>query len=219
MRHITKARIAITAAAALTALVAVGTPASAAATSPGTASVGSATYARLGIPVTVAPVAQCAVTGPTTATSGTVSASGVRFGGGNSSCTTRVVDADAGLTETKSEATGTNFELSALVLLGGPRLKIGTWKVSCVGDNDGSTAGWSFGGLTGLTALPNPLPTNYVRELKGALNETLATVTFKEVTTPSDGSITLNVAHIRFLPPSGYTGDVIVGSTACSPTP
>ncbi|SER04954.1 hypothetical protein [Actinokineospora terrae] len=218
MGHITKARIAFTAAAAFTALIATGTPALAVA-APGTAHIGSANLVRLGIPTTLQPIAQCSVTGPSTGSSGVVSAAGVKFGGGTSTCTTRVVDADEGLTETKSEATGSNFELSALVLLGGPRLKIGTWKVSCVGDNEGSTAGWSFGGLTGLAALPNPLPTNYVRELKGGLNETLATITFKEVTTPPDGSITLNVAHIRFLPPSGISGDVLVGATTCSPTP
>ncbi|WP_245614388.1 hypothetical protein [Actinokineospora inagensis] len=207
--------VAVVAAAA----VAVAAPAAAVGNAPGAAHVGSVSYVKGTTTVVAAPVAPCSISGPTSGNSGTVTVNGVRFGSGTSTCTTTVTDPDSGTTSTKSEAVGKDFELSALVLLGGPRVKIANWRVTCTADEDGSTAGWSFGGLTGLATLPNPLPNNYVRELKNLLNVTIATITFNETTIPNDGSIGLTLAHIRLLPVSGMTGDVLVGNASCSPTP
>ncbi|PPK60907.1 hypothetical protein V5P93_001933 [Actinokineospora auranticolor] len=223
MGHYKRSRVALTTAVsavtAAVALVAGATPALAL-TSAGLANAGSASY-NSGGPVTIAPIAQCRVEGPTSASSNLISANGVRFGAAQSKCTTTVIDPQQSLTRTKSETNGSSFELSALVLLGGPRVKIGAYRATCTADNDGTTAGWSFANISGVGTLPNPLPNDYVVQLKSLVGVSLATITFNEVDfpEPNDGSITLNIAHIRFLPASGITGEVVVGSTACSPTP
>ncbi|GLZ42939.1 hypothetical protein [Actinokineospora sp. NBRC 105648] len=220
MGHITKARTAFCTTAAALALIVGATPALA--TNPaGVAGLGSATVVKNGVADTVPPLAVCAVDGQTSASSPGDTATGVKFGPGSSTCTTTVVDPVNSTTSTKSEATGGQFELSGLVLLGGPRVKINTYKVTCTATHTGTTVGWTFSGLSGLTGVPSPVPVNYQRELKSLLGVTLATITFNEVVLPSpnDGSIALNMAHVRFLPPSGVSGDVVVGATACSPTP
>ncbi|MFI9006727.1 hypothetical protein ACIGNX_05775 [Actinosynnema sp. NPDC053489] len=210
---------AVTAALAL-GLVAAAHPASAA-NPAGVASVGSAEFTKAGTRVSVPPLAPCAVNGTTSNSSEAVSRAGVRFGAGTSSCTTEVVDPADSRTKTTSEAVGSDFELSALVSAGGPRLRVSRWKVTCTGGEAGTSAGWGADGLQGFPGLPDQIPANYVHQVKDGDGAVLATATFGETVLPepNDGSIAMTLLHVRFSPASNVTGDVVLGATACSPTP
>jgi hypothetical protein len=187
----------------------------------GVASVGSAEFTKAGRKVSVPPLAPCAVDGTTSNTSRAVIRTGVRFGAGTSSCTTTVVDQANSTTTTTSEANGTDFELSALVSAGGPRLRVAEWKVTCAATESGTSAALSLGGLQGFPGLPEQIPANHVHEVKDPHGTLLATATFGETTlpTPNDGSIAMTLLHLRFTPASPLTGEVLLGPTACSPTP
>ncbi|MBB5957525.1 hypothetical protein FHS29_004120 [Saccharothrix tamanrassetensis] len=218
MNHILARRAGAVAAALALGLA--GAPAHAAAPA-GVASTGSADFTKAGRQVVVPAQAQCAVGGPTSASSTAVSQPGIRFGEGSSTCTTTVVDPQSDTTETKSTADGNDFELSALMSAGGPRLKVGKWRISCIGKQNGTEAGWQVDGLSGFPGLPEDIPANYVHEVKDSAGTVLARVTFSEVILPdpNDGSLTMNLMHFRFTEASTVTGDVVVGSAACSPTP
>ncbi|MEV0677895.1 hypothetical protein AB0I60_15400 [Actinosynnema sp. NPDC050436] len=202
------------------ALCLAGAPARAA-TPPGVASAGSADFTRAGQHVVVPALAPCSVGGPTTASSAPVAEAGIRFGAGTSTCETTVVDAQHNLTETRSSAQGTEFELSALTASGGPRLKVGRWKVACTGRESGTSAGWELEALSGFPGLPREIPTNHRHQVKSTAGAVLAEVVFSEVLLPdpNDGSLAMNLMHLRFTEASGISGDVVVGSASCSPTP
>ena len=220
MKQIGARRVgAVTAALAL-GLVAAAPPAWAA-NPAGVASVGSAEFTKAGTRITVAPLAPCAVDGTKSNSSEAVTRTGVRFGAGTSSCTTAVVDPDNGTTTSTSEAIGTEFELSALVSVGGPRLRVAKWRVTCTGTESGTSAGWGADGLHGFAGLPEEVPPNHVHEVKAGDGTVLATATFGETTVPNpnDGSIAMTMLHLRFTEASTLTGDVVLGATACSPTP
>lgn len=208
---------------ALTAALALGllTAPPAWATPAGVASAGSADFTKAGTRIAIAPLAACAVDGTTTAASEPVTRAGIRFGEGGSRCTTTVVDPAADRTTTTSEATGRDFELSALVSAGGPRLRIAEWKTSCSATDRTTEVGWGANGLGGFAGLPEQVPNNHVHEVRKADGTVLARATFGEtvVPEPNDGSIAITLLHIRFTEASGVTGDVVVGSAACSPTP
>ena len=90
----------------------------------------------------------------------------------------------------------------------------------------GTNAAWQFGGLSGITT-PQQIPNNYVVPVKSTNGRLLANVILNEVILPdpNDGSITLNMMHIVLFPTGTapgqipLSGDIYVGSTACSPTP
>ncbi|UVS78332.1 hypothetical protein [Actinokineospora sp. UTMC 2448] len=187
----------------------------------GVADTGSAAFGNDDIQVSIAPIAPCSVDGQTTADAGMRAAYGVKFTSGTSSCTRTVLDADTSTTETLATAEGTGFELSALVPAGGPRIRIDKWRVACTGTQVGTNVTWSYEGMSGLSALPDPVPKNYVREIRKVDETLLATATFNAVTysSPNDGSIAMSMLRIRFEPGSGMTGEVLLGNTACSPTP
>jgi hypothetical protein len=188
----------------------------------GVASLGFADFTKGGQRVSLAPQAPCAVEGPTTASAPAANnQSGLKFGGGTTTCTTKVINPDDEITETTSEANGKTFELSALMSAGGPRLKIGSWKATCVGKQNGTNAGWQLGGLSGFTGLPSQIPPNYLHQVKKSNGEVLADVTFSEVILPepNDGSVAINAVHFRFKPASNITGEIVLGAAACSPTP
>jgi hypothetical protein len=200
-------------------LVASAAPALAASPA-GVASLGFVEFTKAGKTTSLPSQAPCSVDGVTSNSAPAVNDKpGVKFGGGTSSCTTKPVGDDR--TETTSEATGQAFELSALVSDGGPRLKVGSWKAVCVGKEAGTDAGWQLGGLVGFTGLPTQIPTNYVHQVKSANGVVLATATFSEVVLPepNDGSMAINAVHLRFTPASSVTGEIVLGSAACSPTP
>ncbi|KDN19683.1 hypothetical protein [Amycolatopsis rifamycinica] len=207
-------RSTIVTALAVTALAAsAATPAAAAAaTQPGVADIGEASFTKAGTTVTIPAQGHCSIDGPTSATAEAVSKPGITFGGGTSSCTT----ADA---TTKSTATGKNFDLSALVSAGGPRVKLASFTVTCEATRTQANATWTYGGMTGIANPPSPVPAGYVSPLRKADGTALANAVFNTQTLPGDGSVGLTMLRIEFLPPSGLTGEVTVGRTSCTPTP
>ncbi|MGW5744603.1 hypothetical protein [Amycolatopsis sp. NPDC003861] len=197
----------------VTALVVTGLAASGtswAAPQPGVADIGAAAFAK----VVIAPQAPCSIGGPTSATAQQVSKPGITFGGGTSSCTTSP-SGDS----TTSTATGKNFELSALVAAGGPRVKLSSYTVTCVGTQTQTNANWTYGGLSGIANPPSPVPVGYVSPLRKPDGTVLANAVFNIQDLPGDGSIGLTMLRIDFLPPSGLSGAVTLGRTSCTPTP
>lgn len=185
----------------------------------GVAALGSAHFTKSGNTVDVPDLAPCSVDGTTTASSGAVVKSGLTFGGGTSSCTTTVVDPETEETTTKSTATGRDFHLSALVGAGGPRIRIGTYTVTCTATQTKTNAGWSFGGMSGMSGFPAQFPTNYTKAINKRDGTVLANAVFNIVELPGDGSISLTMLRITFTPASGIDGSVTIGTTACAPTP
>ncbi|GGP44283.1 hypothetical protein [Saccharothrix coeruleofusca] len=221
MRHLRARRTAAVAAALAITLTAAAAAPAWAANPPGVASVGSADFTKDGKRVLVPALAACAVDDAPTGSSEPVVASGVRFGAGSSSCVREVVDPAGGITRTRSEAVGRDFELSALVAAGGPRLRVGSWRISCSATDRGTDSAWELGGMSGFADLPAQLPANYAHEVKSRSGVVLAVVTFSEVVLPdpNDGSMSVSLARFRFTPESHLSGEVVLGAAACSPTP
>lgn len=199
----------------VTALVVAGlavTPAAGASPASASASIGSASFTKAGTTVEVPTQGHCSIDGPTSATAPVVSKPGVTFGGGTSSCTSSP-------DSTSSSSTGKNFELSALMSAGGPRVKLATFTVKCEGTHTQTSANWSYGGMSGITNPPNPVPVGYVSPIRKPDGTPLANAVFNIQTLPGDGSIALTMLRIDFLPASGMSGVVSLGRTSCSPTP
>ncbi|MEU3646353.1 hypothetical protein AB0E59_23440 [Lentzea sp. NPDC034063] len=196
---------------------------------PGTASSGSADFAKADQTFKVAPLAVCDVNpdeaGTVTGASPAVSRTGLKIGETSSSCATEVVDASQFLTRTKSVAKGAGFDLSALAGLSGgnkgPRLKIAEWTITCDATEKGTSAGWELKGMSGWTGLPQNITPGYVHDVKATNGTVLAKAKFTDTVfpVPNDGSIAMTLLKITFEPSSGYTGSITVGTVACSPTP
>ncbi|MFD9698527.1 hypothetical protein [Lentzea sp. NPDC059081] len=208
------------------AAVAFATAAPALAANPaGTASAGSADFAKADQTFQVEPLAVCNVNpdaaGTVTGSSPAVTTTGLKIGETSSTCTTQVVNPDEFLTKTKSVARGTGFELSALTAARGPRLKISEWTITCDADDKGTQAGWELKGMSGWSGLPQQIPAGYVHDVKASNGTVLAKVKFTDTVfpEPNDGSLSMTLLRITFEPASGYTGTITVGSAACSPTP
>ncbi|WET80171.1 hypothetical protein P3102_02650 [Amycolatopsis sp. QT-25] len=217
MRSTIAGRAALVGALLLAGLGAGVTPA-AASNPAGVASLGSAGFTQgTSAPISISSLADCAVEGPTSNSSGVVTRTGVTFGGGTSTCTTTVVAPENDVTSTKSEAKGQNFELSALVSSSGPRIEVGSYSVTCTATRAGTNASWTYGGASGLGTLPSPVPVGYVKPITKSDGTLLAEAIFNEQTSPGDGSIALTMLRIEFAPASDITGEVVVGRTACSP--
>ncbi|WP_020662886.1 hypothetical protein [Amycolatopsis benzoatilytica] len=196
-----------------------GTGVAAADTPAGVADIGGASFTKGGTAVSVPSLASCSVDGPTSGSSGLVSKPGITFGGGTSTCTTKVTDPANDLTTTTSTATGKNFELSALVSAGGKRIRILQYTVTCDATNRQTNSTWSLSGLSGIPNLPPQIPPNYSMPLTKSDGTVLATAVFNGQTLPGDGSMELTALKITFAPASGVSGSVTLGHTACSPTP
>ena len=208
------------AAALVVAGIGAGVQAAWADTPAGVADLGSADFTKAGTTITVPSLAPCTVDGTASASSTVVRKTGVTFGGGNSSCTRTVVDPDNEVTTTTSTATGKDFELSALVSTGGPRIKLRSYQVTCTATQTGTHAQWTFSGLIGISGLPSPVPANYVKPITKPNNgPLLANAEFNIQDQPGDGSISLTMLRITFAPASGITGSLTLGNTACAPTP
>ncbi|RAS64940.1 hypothetical protein C8D87_105435 [Lentzea atacamensis] len=192
---------------------------------PGTASAGSADFAKADQTFKVEPLAVCDVNpdqaGTVTGSSPAVSRSGLKIGETSSACTTEVVNPDEFITKTRSVATGKAFELSALVAAKGPRLKIGEWKITCEATDAGTSAGWELKGMSGWTGLPQQISSGYVHDIKAGNGTVLARAKFTDTVfpVPNDGSLSMTLLKITFEPSSGYTGSITIGTTACTPTP
>ncbi|MFI5583967.1 hypothetical protein ACIA5G_02950 [Amycolatopsis sp. NPDC051758] len=218
MRNTIARRAALAGTLLLAGLAATAGPAQAA-PQPGVANIGSAEFTKAGTTIKVPVQGKCSIDGPTTATAQVVSKTGITFGGGTSSCTTAVTDPNTDATSTTSTATGKNFELSALVSAGGPRVKLSTFKVTCTATQTQTNANWTYGGMSGIPNPPSPVPVGYVSPLKKSNGTVLANAVFNIQNLPGDGSIGLTMLRIDFLPASGISGQVILGHTSCSPTP
>lgn len=192
---------------------------------PGTASAGSADFAKADQTFKVDPLAVCNVNpdaaGTVTGSSPAQNRNGLKIGETSSTCTTEVVNQAESITRTKSVATGGGFELSALVAAKGPRLKIGEWKITCEATQEGTAAGWELKGMSGWAGLPQQIPSGYVYEVKSSTGTVLARAKFTDTVfpVPNDGSLAMTLLKITFEPSSGYSGSITVGAAACSPTP
>ncbi|MFD4673907.1 hypothetical protein ACFWNN_29595 [Lentzea sp. NPDC058450] len=187
---------------------------------PGEASLGSAAFTKgNSAPISITSIAGCSIEGPTTSSSETISQTGITFGGGETTCETTTVDPEEDVTTTKSMASGKNFELSALVSARGPRIRIGSYTVTCTATQKLTEATWKYEDASGLGTLPSPVPAGYVKPLTKSDGTLLAQAIFNERHLPGDGSIGLTMLRIKFAPASGITGEVVVGRAACSPTP
>jgi hypothetical protein len=184
--------------------LAVTATSAASAPQPGAAEIGSASFTTAEIP----PQGHCAIGGPATATAQVVSKPGITFGGGTSSCT-----------DTKVTATGKDFDLSALLRAGGPRVRLSSFTVTCERAPGQTSANWSYGGLSGIANPPSPVPVGYVSPLRKSDGTVLANAVFNIQNLPGDGSVGLTMLRIDFLPESGLSGAVELGRTSCSPTP
>lgn len=182
----------------------------------GAADIGSAGFTKAGSTITVPTQGHCSIDGPTSTSAQPVSKAGVTFGGGTSSCATTVTGADA--TTTTSTATGKNFELSALVSAGGPRIKLATFTVTCTATQTQTSANWTYGGMSGIPAPPSPVPVGYAAPVEKPDGAVLANAMFNAQTLAGDGSVSLTMLTITFLPASGISGQVVLGETACAPT-
>lgn len=200
------------------AALAVTAPAQAA-PQPGVANIGSAEFTKAGSTIKVPTQGHCSIAGPTGATAQTVSKPGITFGGGTSSCTTTVTDPATNATATKSTATGKDFELSALVSAGGPRVKLASFTVTCEATQTQTSANWTYGGMSGIPSPPSPVPVGYVSPIRKADGTVLANAVFNTQDLPGDGSVALTMLRVEFLPASGLSGGVTLGDTSCSPTP
>ncbi len=187
----------------------------------GTASAGSAHVVRNGHTFAVPAVGPCGLTGSAHGSSQGVTEFGiVTYGPASSTCST-----DQTAHTSKVVANGTGVTVSALQSYGGPQIKIAGYQVSCSATTGGTNAAWQFSGLTGIT-VPQQIPNNYTVPVKSTNGSLLANVVLNEVIlpNPNDGSITLNMMHVVLFPngtPTGMipmSGDIYVGSTACSPT-
>jgi hypothetical protein len=164
-------------------------------------SVGSA-HAFFEVPpldVHIDPLAPCA-TG-SASTPGAAHPDFVYFGGGSSTCTANTVT-----------VTGKKFRFDWLKGRGGPAIKLTSFSATCTATDNGARASIKVSGLSGIKA-PNPIPPNYT------VNLPQARITLHETTAPGDGSLTVNLMHIRLFPEGfGFNnGEVIVGSVHCSP--
>lgn len=166
--------------------------------------------------VTVEPIAPCSTEGDLDAESDSVAVPNmVTYASGTSTCT---VD-EAGEIA-KTTVSGGRFRFDGLRSHGGPRIRLNSFTAKCETTLTGSNSSIQFSGLTGVT-VPSQLPSNHVVTIPGGpQGKPMATVTFNEAVLPSpaDGSMTVNLMHIRMFPQGGPTsGDAYVGTVHCAP--
>lgn len=193
--------------------------AAAAAVQAGEADLGSASFIRSGASVDVPSLASCLVDRTDSASSDPLVLPGLTFGGGNDSCTRAVIDPNRNTTSTSSTVDGRNFELSALTNVGGPRISIASYQLTCTGTQSHTEANWGFSGLSGLPALPSTVPANYTETISRADGTPLASAVFNILDQPGGGATGITMLTITFLPASGISGSVTVGHAECTPTP
>jgi hypothetical protein len=164
-------------------------------------------------------LASCATDGVDSAASTPVVVRGfLEFGDGSSTC------AMSGDGVASADVDGRLFRLDVLRDYGGPRIRMTDYHAQCATTENGSTASFHLGGLSGMSVPPS-LPPNYVVTIPGPGPGAppLAKVTLNETITPDppDGSMTVNIMHIHLFPdgsPSGEVGgEIVVGSVSCAP--
>ena len=144
----------------------------------------------------------------------------LEFGRGESTCT---VDPETGVAN--ADVSGKLFRLDALRSHGGPRIRMTNYTAECSTTENGSSASFHIGGISGI-AVPAQLPPNHVVMVpgRGPGAPPLAKVTFNEsiVPDPPDGSMTVNIMRIELFPQGGpdsdsTSGEITVGTVSCSP--
>jgi hypothetical protein len=206
-----------TATLALTGTLLVTVPAQAA---PGDAvasgSAGAVHLQQGGAPVVVDPIAPCETGGQSQGSSGQVAVPNVATYNNNASTCT--IDEAGEIASV--EVTGGSFRFDALRAHGGPRIRLASYTAKCNTTLTGSSSSIQFSGLSGVD-VPEQLPANHVVTVPGANGAPpIATVTFNEliVPSPADGSMTVNLMHIRMFPQGGpVSGDATVGTVHCAP--
>jgi hypothetical protein len=188
-------------------------------TGSGTASVGSVDVIVKGKRVIQTPVAQCVTSGGSvTNASKRIKLRGIaEYGDGTTKCA-----GDPATGRITVEASGSRFELNALLEHGGPRIRINDYLSTCATTLNGSVARIQFGGLVGVNA-PKELAPNHEILVQGDRDgdPPLAKVILNEIIVPNppDGSITQNLMHVIFSPQGGgpITGELVVGGVYCTP--
>lgn len=166
--------------------------------------------------VSQAPIAPCDVEGDQQNDSGAVTVDGAAtFWGGQTVCEWDSSDAAHG------KVTGRYFSTKAIEEWGGPRIKVSTFKVSCVTTGNGSSGSMELSGLRGIQ-VPERIPPNYTVTIPGRIEgaKPLAKIIVNELVTPApaDGSMQVNALHIILFPEGGpSSGEIIVGSVSCDP--
>jgi hypothetical protein len=182
--------------------------------------IGSVDATYDGEPVRLDALAECETDGVTEADSNALKVVGfLEFGGGESTC---LLDPETGVASADSH--GDLFRLDGLRQFGGPRIRMTDFTATCETTENGSTANFEIGGLSGIS-VPQQLPPNYVVTIpsRPAGGPPLARVTFNESITPDppDGSMTVNIMRIELFPDGSTTdevgGEIVVGTVSCSP--
>lgn len=182
-------------------------------------SIGAVDVVLDGEVVEVDPIAECATGDTAEGSSGGVEVEDfVSYDGGETTC---AIDPETGFAT--AEVSGDRFRMDGLRQYGGPLIRMSSFTATCSTTETGSNAQVWFRGLTGIP-VPPQLPANHVVTIPGPGTGAppLATVTFNEsiVPDPPDGSMTVNLMHIRLFPqgPADEVGgDVIVGQVHCAP--
>jgi hypothetical protein len=179
-------------------------------------SVGSVDATYSGASVDVDPLAECATDGVGVGSTAGYRLPGfVEFGLGSSTCG---ID-DDGVAHAK--ASGKLFRLDALRAHGGPRIRMTGFSAECSTTENGSTASFHIGGLSGIS-VPPTLPPNHVVTIPGSGPGAppMAEITLNETITPEppDGSMKVNIMRIHLFPEGGpHSGELTVGSVECAP--
>lgn len=184
-----------------------------------TGSLGSADLLVDGAPVGIEPIAPCDSEDVTSGYSaGAEIEDVVEFAGGPTTCTR---DESNGVAT--AEVTGGRFRLDGLRPYGGPRIRMRSYSATCETTETGSRASFQFSGLTGLE-VPSTIPVNHKITIPGRRPgaKPLARIILNEkiVPDPPDGSMTVNIMHIKLFPrgpANRVRGDIVVGSVSCAP--
>lgn len=182
----------------------------------GSGSVGSAHafFESPPLDVHIEALAGCTVGGAGAAsTPGATARDYVSFGSGSTSCATD------GSGAAKVTVSGRNFTFDWMKGRGGPVIKLASFSVTCSTTANGSSSSIKLAGLSGIRA-PSSIPANYTVTIP-ASGPALARIVLNETVMPDppDGSMTVNLMHVRLFPDSyGFnTGEVVVGTAHCSP--
>ncbi|WP_291414932.1 choice-of-anchor P family protein [Actinophytocola sp.] len=182
-------------------------------------SLGSANLILDGEPAGIEPIAACDSEDATSgSTSGAEIEDFVEFASGSTTCTR---DESNGVATAR--VIGGRFRLDGLRSYGGPRIRMTSYSATCNTTATGSQASFQFTGLTGVE-VPSNMPPNHKVTIPGRRPHAkpLATIVFNEkiVPSPPDGSMTVNLMHIKLFPKGPATrpsGDIVVGSVSCAP--
>ncbi|SES37627.1 hypothetical protein [Actinokineospora terrae] len=216
--------------AVTTGLVAFAAPAGASVPADSSATVGVAVALVGTEAIDIGPLAPCAAGGPGIGTTtGQASDAGlVSYGLGSSTCSF-----DPATGASSATVNGRQFELNRNSVAGVPKIKIGTFSVSChTNEEGGVSTSLSLGGVVGLD-LPEEIPPNHTILVPGFFEEDppIAKIVLNDLVEAEavegeapDKSLTVHAAKIWLYPdadplgpPTPGSGSITVGSVTCNP--